>query len=106
MRLLVVLSAAAASRAISPPPPGMSTYQAQYMAGVQKVAEAASAAATPHVLAALADPTFRDGLANCCPSVADLNGEQLLTKYRELTRIAEMVRTRWDSSCPFDHTLQ
>eukprot|EP01052_Picozoa_sp_SAG31_P055998 SAG31_NODE_15780_length_739_cov_1.120313_2_plen_179_part_01 len=72
-------------------PPGMSSYQVRYMAGVKEAAEAASAAATPYVLKALADPLFRAGLASCCPSVAKLSGEDLLQQYRELTQLAEMT---------------
>ena len=75
----------------APPPPGMSAYQAEYMAGVQTVAEAASTAATPFVLKVLADPTFRAGLAACCPSVSPLDDQALLEAYRAETRLAEMT---------------
>jgi hypothetical protein len=71
--------------------PGMTPYQEQYMAAVQAEAKAASEAATPYVLAALEDPSFRAGLGACCPSVASLSSQDLLQRYRDQTAISEMT---------------
>jgi hypothetical protein len=73
--------------------PAMSPYQQQYMAAVEAEAKAASDAATPFVLAALEDPRFRAGLHACCPSVASLNSESLLQRFRDETAISEMTHS-------------
>ncbi len=73
--------------------PAMTPYQQQYMAAVEAEAKAASDAATPFVLAALEDPWFRAGLHACCPSVASLNSESLLQRFRDETAISEMTHS-------------
>jgi hypothetical protein len=80
-------------------PPSMSGVQIALLRETQREAQAASAQASPFVLAALDDPAFRRGLSHCCPNIAELPAPELLERYRAETRLSEMTHN-FDVSLP------
>ena len=58
---------------------------------VNRSAEAASAAAKPALLQLLSATTFRTGLAECCPQVANESSERLLSRLQAELRAAELT---------------
>eukprot|EP01052_Picozoa_sp_SAG31_P030007 SAG31_NODE_3039_length_4757_cov_2.892228_1_plen_190_part_00 len=63
----------------------------QVVARLQPQARAASAAATPQLLARLDSPWFRHGLRECCPVAAKLTAQSLLARLEAEFLTAELT---------------
>ena len=88
---VVVPAATVGGRVLPPTPPPMTSLQVQYMARVERKAQAASEAAVPALLGALDDHEFRQTLTECCPDIAQLKADELLAWYQRQTDVSEMV---------------
>ena len=98
--ILVAISVAVLGVSAAPTPPGasggaspptMTPYQRQLVRQAGVRAAAASAAATPALLAALKDPRLRANLSACCPHEATLSAEALLARFEAELVAAEVV---------------
>lgn len=74
-----------------PEPPVQTDVQKAVVRTQAAKAEAASKAATAHVLDLFDSELFRVGLKKCCPHVAELSALQLLERLREEVRAAELA---------------
>ena len=89
--VLAAAGAASSATVLTPTPPPMTPLQIKYMQGVERKAQAASEAAVPELLGALDDPAFRETLTGCCPDIAQLKADELLTWFQRQTAVSEMV---------------
>ena len=74
-----------------PTPAEQTPDQLEIMERAKARAKAASAAATPSVLAFFDSTPFRQMLKDCCPEVADLPADELLQSYRAEAQVAELA---------------
>jgi hypothetical protein len=73
------------------PPPPITSYQKGLLAKLSAAAALASAAAKPELLKTLDVPAFRTKLGECCPELAALPAEQLLTELEAEFAVTEQV---------------
>ena len=84
---ILLLLLGAVSGACTTLPPAQTPAQRQAMARLSRQAVAASAAATPSLLAELGSPAFRSNLTALAPGLAALSPAQLLARTRALARL-------------------
>ena len=88
MLLLTITLAASAAIDV---PPQQTDAQIELWAKQNDAARTASAAATPAVLDLFSSAEFREGLRQCCASLADLPSTELLARFREQVAVAELA---------------
>eukprot|EP01050_Picozoa_sp_SAG11_P007902 SAG11_NODE_674_length_7801_cov_3.578032_1_plen_619_part_00 len=72
-------------------PPRQSELQQRVFASHARNATAASPLATAKVLAAFGSPEFQAALRRCCPRVAGLSPQQLLSEFRAQMEVTEVI---------------
>ena len=87
--LALILAATGAAAASTPP--RQTAVQRALLAELEPRAAAASAAATPRVLALLGSDAFKAGLAACCPTIASKTPAELLALLEAEVAVAELT---------------
>ena len=88
---ILLLLLGAVSGACTTLPPAQTPAQRQAMARLSRQAVAASAAATPSLLAELGSPAFRSNLTALAPGLAALSPAQLLARWHASVEVTEIA---------------
>lgn len=89
--LLSLAALGAAGQTSRLQPPAQTEWQKQLFQKVSQTAARLSDAAVPALLLKLDEPSFRQQLTECCPSMSQLSAKQLLTILQEETAVAEVA---------------